>query len=747
MSQHNMNDYHSEEILAMMPIGIHRCYIHDCQYRFDFVNEGFVQLLGCSQDEITKVYQNDFFKVIYENDCKRVERSLNELCAGKESYKEVVYRLARQDGKLVWVNAIVKKIMGVDGDMWLYSIITDITSFKVELEELQVKVDGYRKITEHLDEVFFEWDIIEDNLKFSPNFVEKFGYEPILEEISSSIPTSMHVHPEDVSIFVTLLKTIQNGAPYAQSEFRIKKYPDKYLWCKVKISSQSDKDGKVYKAFGTVSDINDQKQTLQKLLFKAQRDPLTGIYNKTTTQSFMEECLTGEECHKNHALFIIDIDDFKRVNDHLGHLFGDAVLKDTAINIQHQFRDYDIVGRIGGDEFAVLLKNIPSEKLVIKKSESLIDTFRRSFTGHDKKYKISGSIGVAIYPRDGKTFNELFQNADNALYAAKKQGKDSYCIFSKELKAEKYKSVLDQANLEEVPQKSFTDNLIEYIFKILYETKDMKVAVPLISEIIGKYYGVSRVYVCENSEDDLSVSNTFEWCNEGIESVMHSIQNFPYTMLVGEEVSYKSLFNENGVFYCKDIHTLPKHLFEILDAQNIRSLIQCSMELDGRFKGFIGFDECSGLRLWTKEEIDMLTVISQILSTFLLKKRSEKELAEMYQLQKSILDHIDAAIYAINPDTYEVFYFNEKTKSIVPMLKKNDLCYKVFWNESKPCEQCPMKGLNDKNTTSTLVRYDESMDICTNLSAAYINWLYGQQGCLLTRFDINKYHANNLPCP
>ncbi|WP_042349969.1 sensor domain-containing diguanylate cyclase [Bacillus massiliigorillae] len=743
MLQHEKNGKCSEDILARMPGGICRCLIQDTQYKFEFVNKGFLNLLGCSSDELESTYYNDLLQVVHDYDRNNIEKDLNGLNEKEDDSVELQFRLARQDDKVVWVHAICNKTVDVNEVAWLNCIITDITSLKVSIDELKLREAGYFKITEHMNEILFEWDLIQDTLQFSSNFVEKFGYEPIVEKISLSVPTSMHIHPEDVVIFSEAFNSIYNGAPDVQCELRIKQYPDKYIWCKIRITSQFDENGHIFKAFGTISDIDDQKQTMQKLLFKAQRDSLTGIYNKATTQNFIEECLTGDDHHKNHALFIIDIDNFKHVNDQLGHLFGDAVLKDTAHDIQHLFRDSDIVGRIGGDEFMVFLKDIPSEDLVIEKSKLLMDVFRRSFTGRNKDYKISGSVGVAIYPRDGKTFNELFQNADNALYAAKKQGKDCFCIFSQELKAEQYKSVLDQVNVDDQSQMSFTENLKEYIFNILYETKDINVAIPLILEIVGKYYGVSRVYVFENSEDDFFVSNTFEWCNEGVKSGKDHLQNLSYSIFYDGEQSYQSLFDEKGIFYCQDIKTLPKNISELFESRKICSVLQCAMDSEGVFKGFVGFDECSGLRLWTLEEIDMLTVISHILATFLLKKRSEKELEGAYEFQKSILDHINTAIYAINPETFEIFYFNDKTKEMVPNLKLNDLCYKVFWDRQTPCLQCPMYELNTEKSISTLVLDSEKVDVSSNITAAYINWKYGKQCCILSRYDFQKIKDSN----
>lgn len=628
-------DNQQAQALDMVPVGICRYYIQDNVQKLQFVNKYFIDMIGWTRDELFQKGHSDFLPFIYKDDRPYVEEKRKTMDIHHLEKQSFQFRLDRHDGTVIWVQATCDLKYDEAGLLWINWSLTDITALRMELVELQNKEAGYFSITEHMNEVIFQWDLKNDYLTFSNNFIEKFGYAPIVDNISCTIPASMNIHLEDIDTFKKVLESVRNGDDDINCEIRIKQYPDKYIWCKLRVTAQVDSEGRIDKAFGTLTDIDDQKKMLQKLLFRAQRDSLTGIYNKATTQTFIEECLAGDLRHKNHALFIIDIDNFKHVNDSLGHLFGDAVLKDTAFEIQRHFRDSDIIGRIGGDEFLVFLKDISSKAIVMRKAEALIDIFRRSFTGQKKDYKISGSVGIALYPRDGHTYQELFKNADNALYAAKKQGKDCYCMYSQELKAEKYKSVLDYVNLDEEPKMPFIENLKEYIFNILYESRDIHFAIPLMLEIVGKYYGVSRVYVFENSDDDLYLNNTFEWCNEGIPSEMENLQRIPYKMFRDGGKSYDSLFDENGVFYCNDITTLPRIVYGMLQEQNVSSTLQCAMISNDVFKGFVGFDECTGLRFWTQEEIDMLTVVSRVLTTFLLKEQLERKLNKMYQFQQN----------------------------------------------------------------------------------------------------------------
>jgi diguanylate cyclase (GGDEF)-like protein len=134
------------------------------------------------------------------------------------------------------------------------------------------------------------------------------------------------------------------------------------------------------------------------LRLKAENDLLTGLYNKVTSELMISSYLVNEGKTGRHALFVLDIDDFKHINDELGHFVGDQALTEIANGVDHKLRTTDIKGRIGGDEFVVLLKNIQSIDDVIQKADDICKLFKNITFGENQKVKISGSIGISIYP-------------------------------------------------------------------------------------------------------------------------------------------------------------------------------------------------------------------------------------------------------------------------------------------------------------------------------------------------------------
>lgn len=191
----------------------------------------------------------------------------------------------------------------------------------------------------------------------------------------------------------------------------------------------------------------------------------------------------------------------------------------------------------------------------------------------------------------------------------------------------------------------------------------------MILEVVGKQFNVSRAYIFENSEDGRYTSNTYEWCNEGILPQIDYLQNTDYE----NYGDYEKLFEEDSVFYCRDIHALSPELEELFSSQDIHSTLQCAYREDEVFKGFVGFDECTGLRLWTQEEVSTLALISQVLSMFLQRKKKKKLNQQMQQYQ-TIIDSIDQCIYVVDKEDNLLLYGNKRFKNTYPNLHIGQYC-------------------------------------------------------------------------
>lgn len=724
-----------------LPGGIFRC-LNDEKLTIVQMSSGFLSMFGYTREEITHDLHDSFRCLIDPRDIKEVDKEVQKQMLISDS-KTLEYRVKCKNGNVIWVMDKGQLIHEDDGIDSFYCILIDTTETKEAQEQLQLSLERHKIVANQTTDIIFEWDIRKDSFVFSPNWKKKFGYSPLTSLGSTEIPSKSHLHVEDSKLFLQMLMNAKAGTVYDEQEIRIKKIDGTYNWCNTRITTQFDNNHTPVSVVGVFIDIDEQKKESEKLIEKAQRDSLTKLFNKETAQSLIQQYLHAP---LEHALMIVDIDNFKLINDSMGHLFGDAFLQEVSQKLQSSVRQEDIVGRIGGDEFIILIKDISKNKDLHMKVNHIIQAFRNIKIKEIENQHISCSIGVSLYPKHGSNFNELYRNADHALYEAKKRGKNQYVICDDALHKD-VELFLPYALPTEVNEKIDSDKpdeqndvslnkIIEYVFKILYRSIDVEAAIHSILELVGKNFDVSRVYIFENSEDDSYCVNTFEWCNEGIREEKENLQHVSYKDDLGN--NYEDNFDEMDIFYCRDIKELPKDQYEILFSQNIESLLQCAIREDGKFKGFVGFDECGTSRFWTQNQINSLAFIAELVSTFLIKERIQKRLQENALGLQTILDNQNSWIYVIDTHSYKMIYINKKTLDLVPSAHIGDYCYKAFFNRDTPCEKCPVSQYHQCHDSTPIEIHNEILDIWTTASASRISW-NGLDALLVSCHDITPY--------
>ncbi len=415
-----------------LPGGVLRCK-NDDHWTVLFANSGFFRFLGYSKLEFSEIFHNQAVSIIHPDDYQK-------LCANRSflmTFGSAVadeYRITCAGGMIKWVWLNTELVEGAAGKKSFYCTFTDITPIKETQEQLLVNQRLYEIVLDQTQDTIFEWNIPESTAYFSKNFYKKFGYEPSTCNFPECALQNENIHKNDLESFRKIGCQLLNGEKFTTGEFRVRKADGGYLWCSVSATALLDQNGKAYKAVGILSDIDVQRQVLQTAKEYAQKDSLTGLYNKGTTETRIRSYIEKETTPA--ALIIIDIDNFKRVNDTLGHLYGDAALKEIAHSVKSLFRSTDVVGRIGGDEFVVFLEQIADESTVYKKAGNITEIFRHAFAQTNVNYKMTGSIGVAFYPKDADNYPELFDKADIALYFAKNHGKNQFAAYCEKVEEE-----------------------------------------------------------------------------------------------------------------------------------------------------------------------------------------------------------------------------------------------------------------------------------------------------------------------
>lgn len=173
------------------------------------------------------------------------------------------------------------------------------------------------------------------------------------------------------------------------------------------------------------------KKNKKELENKADTDLLTGISNKIAAERQIREYI-AENPDSQAVMIIMDIDNFKKINDTRGHAFGDEVIRQVGHQLRAMFRISDVVGRMGGDEFVVLLKNIKDKGAIERECKALEDCFHHFEVGEYVKYSVTASLGAAVFPKDAQSYEKLYKAADSALYTAKRRGKNQLAFYENE---------------------------------------------------------------------------------------------------------------------------------------------------------------------------------------------------------------------------------------------------------------------------------------------------------------------------
>lgn len=200
-------------------------------------------------------------------------------------------------------------------------------------------------------------------------------------------------------------------------------------WVKIDIRFLTDIDSGHLCVMLSGKDIDAQMKEEQRLIFAAKMDKMTMLLNRETTMEQIRQALQFDS-KSVHALYMIDVDNFKALNDTQGHQMGDEFLVAIATEIRKNFRDSDIVGRIGGDEFFALMRNVPGEAEAAVKAQELLEAIQ-NLCAEYSTVQLSASIGISLYPDNAKSMEELYAKADDALYQAKRKGKNQFVFYGK----------------------------------------------------------------------------------------------------------------------------------------------------------------------------------------------------------------------------------------------------------------------------------------------------------------------------
>lgn len=438
--------------------------------RIKSCSEGYARIFGMSIEEVMDAQKNwkSWLKQIYPDDKEFYESSYK---AQKDTGShDIEYRIIRKDGKIRHIREVSFLVLNDGGKHKdAFGIVQDITRLKQHRLDLEYRDALSQQAEESADIGHYIYsEVSETYLYISPGYARIHGVTPeqLMEAVKSREDDISDVIEDDhARVSAVYEKYFKDGLDYSV-EFRMRRADGEIRWVRELSSANRTMNGVVEQTLGVLQDITEQKnieaqlleakesleakvaerteelvktvEQLQKeveereriaveLKFHANHDSLTGLPSLRLCKDRLERSLAESRRNKQlSAVMFVDLDGFKLINDTHGHECGDIVLKTTADRIRAEIRETDTVARIGGDEFLIILSNMSNIKVTRRVAGKLIEQISQVILYREQEIEISASIGIAIYPDDGTTSEEIIQQADKAMYIVKHSGKNNF---------------------------------------------------------------------------------------------------------------------------------------------------------------------------------------------------------------------------------------------------------------------------------------------------------------------------------
>ncbi|MGN0526729.1 MAG: diguanylate cyclase domain-containing protein [Acutalibacteraceae bacterium] len=398
-----------------------------------YTNDGFFDIFGYTRDEYEETSLETRLSFFDMSDFMGIITKINSDYSQDDAVS-FQCRINKKGGEKGWVLISFRKFDSTGIKLNIYNEntfvcnIVDITESKRMEKLLLEEKQKYEIIQELSEAILFTYDVKNDVLECSKKIQNTFGGSTRYENAFENITYGNVIDRRDVQNFIGAFSNAMAGKKINVLEARILDRQGYSVWCRIKFSAVYNRKGEAIKFIGTVTDIDKEKQEKQRLISQAERDQLTGFLNKISTGLRFNQVNRLSD-NSQAAMFIIDIDDFKKLNDTYGHSAGDVFLKRFTQNLAEAFTENDVLGRIGGEEFLIYSQYYGQDE-IIKKAESILNSCRRVRLEQVPDKEFTCSVGIALYPDDSEGYQELYEKADKALYAVKTSGKNNYKFFA-----------------------------------------------------------------------------------------------------------------------------------------------------------------------------------------------------------------------------------------------------------------------------------------------------------------------------
>ena len=591
----------------------------DVTYSYQYVSEEVCAMFGYGMKEFLKASRGSAVGLVYPPDLPRTLAKVEEQFTHGSDYA-VKYRVRCRDGSLKWIIDSGRKTRDEAGRVIINSLYLDVTDLEEanlriarQTEELDRERQRFRIAIENAPTVIFEYDPAQDRYMgygTPEKGADKHQIERAFPHFLRDYAAAM-VEPENLERYRSLLR----GEGGKELELRIAPYTGsaEFVWARITVTPQFKPLGGIDRIIGKMTNIQSEKEKEFALEEAKNKDRLTGLYAKEAGTRLVQRYLERKRPEEVCALMLLDLDDFKAINAEEGSAFADALLQEVAALLRAETQPGDILVRLGGDEFMLLVRNCnKSQAMVI--GPRIAQGIQGLFAAGNRRALLSASIGMCVTAVVDE-YAGLYRCAESTLKYVKENDRGRaacYLDTSNELGVlltQLYRGSHDLTVIDHTDAQEAQD-LISFALDLLGKAKNLDDAVALLLLRIGRRCGIDRISVLEMDRDYLSARFVYQWARN------------PGDVELGRRVYLNGAELDEMVAGYDEQGVCDRYAMAVMHGE-MQSCLHAAMWNQGQYAGALCFEMRARNYNWSQEERQLAAELARIISSFLLKARAD----------------------------------------------------------------------------------------------------------------------------
>ncbi len=419
-----------EEMIQSAPGGVAKLAMDDT-LTILYATDTFYSTVRTVMDDKTP---SMLLRLVYSADVIHVTQQIASQKSRKDNMLSFNFRILQQDGSFKWIMLSGKRMQeihqsGTKSVPVFACVASDITDIMQQYKKLEQNVEYNRVITDLSKDLYFEYDIATDTLSFTEIFREVFGKDAVIPGFRKKLEKTKIIHADELPAIIKIFSSMMSGRKLARFELRMIPKNKPICWYTCYASIIIGENRTPSKLVGKLALMNTVEKEETEAEYVPALDALTNVCSKESTEIMIKEAAKKQSQDSLSALLLIDIRNYKSINEIRKSIQGEDILTSIAAILKKSFRTTDVIGRIGLSEFAIYLKDIPTESMALDKAEKLCSELEAQYSYSHTKNGLVVSIGMTLQ-RGGQEYDIMMANANAALVMAKKVPASSFEVFS-----------------------------------------------------------------------------------------------------------------------------------------------------------------------------------------------------------------------------------------------------------------------------------------------------------------------------